>query len=135
MDSIHFDPDFYTDPTRFHPFRYCTPAQVEGTRTQRFYKAQNQEIITSLTNRPSASTKGKSTVSLDDKFLSFGFGRHACPGRFFAMHEIKLMMAYILMNYEVEFFSQRPEQFRIMWAQLPKEGTHFKVRRRAEASW
>lgn len=135
MDSIHFDPDFYTDPTQFHPFRFCTQAQVEGTRTQRFYEAQNKDTMIPLNSGTSTSAKARSTVSLDDKFLAFGFGRNACPGRFFALHEIKLMMAYILMNYEVQHFPQRPEQFKIMWVQLPKESTHLKVRRRAETIW
>ncbi|KAJ6604022.1 cytochrome P450 [Mycena sp. CBHHK59/15] len=38
----------------------------------------------------------------DIKYLSFGLGRHACPGRFFAVHELKIMLAYILENYDVK---------------------------------
>lgn len=33
--------------------------------------------------------------------LSWGWGRHACPGRFFAAHEIKLIAAEILLNYDL----------------------------------
>ncbi|KAF4595698.1 Ent-kaurene oxidase [Ophiocordyceps camponoti-floridani] len=29
----------------------------------------------------------------------FGHGRHACPGRFFVAHELKLITAYLLRNY------------------------------------
>jgi cytochrome P450 len=30
----------------------------------------------------------------------FGYGRHACPGRFFAANEIKMMLSRFLLNYE-----------------------------------
>ncbi|KAJ7708351.1 cytochrome P450 [Mycena rosella] len=35
-------------------------------------------------------------------YISFGLGRHACPGRFFAVTELKVMMAHILENYDVK---------------------------------
>ncbi|TFY80428.1 hypothetical protein EWM64_g3587 [Hericium alpestre] len=35
-------------------------------------------------------------------FLPFGGGRHACPGRFFAALELKCMMAYVLLRYDVK---------------------------------
>ncbi|KAF7352017.1 hypothetical protein MVEN_01163900 [Mycena venus] len=38
----------------------------------------------------------------DVKYLSFGLGRHACPGRFFAVNELKLMLAHILENYDLK---------------------------------
>ncbi|KAF1996337.1 cytochrome P450 [Amniculicola lignicola CBS 123094] len=123
MDAIHFDPAFYTDPSNFHPFRFCTPAQVAGTRTASHYANSHLD--------PTVPSP-KSTVTLDDKFLAFGFGRNACPGRFFALHEMKLMLAYILMNFEIEYMERRPEQFKIMWVQLPKETTGLRVRRRED---
>ncbi|KAF9528913.1 hypothetical protein CPB83DRAFT_853417 [Crepidotus variabilis] len=39
------------------------------------------------------------TTGLDS--LAFGHGRHVCPGRYFAASELKLMMAHIVMNYDV----------------------------------
>lgn len=32
--------------------------------------------------------------------LAFGHGKHFCPGRFFAGNEVKVIMVYLLMNYE-----------------------------------
>ncbi|GBC03693.1 hypothetical protein RclHR1_05270002 [Rhizophagus clarus] len=34
-------------------------------------------------------------------FLAFGMGKNACPGRYFAINEVKLSMHYILLNYNV----------------------------------
>lgn len=34
--------------------------------------------------------------------MHFGYGRHACPGRFFAANEIKLMLVRLLMDYDIK---------------------------------
>ncbi|KAK4503568.1 hypothetical protein PRZ48_004483 [Zasmidium cellare] len=39
-------------------------------------------------------------VSLTDGSSAFGNGRHACPGRFFAANEIKLLVAKFLMEFD-----------------------------------
>ncbi|KAJ7717646.1 cytochrome P450 [Mycena maculata] len=39
-------------------------------------------------------------ASLTHDFLTFGLGRHACPGRFFAVNEQKLIMAHVLVTYD-----------------------------------
>ncbi|GAP88426.2 putative cytochrome P450 [Rosellinia necatrix] len=35
--------------------------------------------------------------------MQFGFGRDACPGRFFASNQIKIALAYILSHYDLRF--------------------------------
>lgn len=40
-------------------------------------------------------------VSVSESSLTFGYGRHACPGRFFAANEIKMILANLLLHYEV----------------------------------
>ncbi|KAJ7269688.1 cytochrome P450 [Mycena rebaudengoi] len=42
-------------------------------------------------------------VTPSPEFLAFGLGRHACPGRFFAANEMKLMLAHVIMTYDVKF--------------------------------
>ena len=39
-------------------------------------------------------------VSVTSENLTFGFGRHACPGRFFAANEIKMVLANALLRYD-----------------------------------
>lgn len=34
--------------------------------------------------------------------LSFGHGNHACPGRFFAANEIKVILAHLLQNFDIK---------------------------------
>ncbi|KAH7313937.1 cytochrome P450 [Stachybotrys elegans] len=40
-------------------------------------------------------------ISVTKENMGFGFGKHACPGRFFAANEIKLVCAHILLGYDL----------------------------------
>ncbi|KAI1132848.1 cytochrome P450 [Nemania abortiva] len=35
--------------------------------------------------------------------MQFGFGNDACPGRFFASNQIKIILAHVLLNYDLKF--------------------------------
>ena len=39
-------------------------------------------------------------VSTSPEHLAFGHGEHACPGRFFAANEIKIILCHILLQYD-----------------------------------
>lgn len=41
-------------------------------------------------------------VTTSSDHLAFGHGQHACPGRFFAANEVKIVLAIILTKYEFE---------------------------------
>jgi cytochrome P450 len=43
--------------------------------------------------------------------LNFGHGNHACPGRFFASNEIKIVLIELLRNWDFRFLERkgRPE--------------------------
>lgn len=41
-------------------------------------------------------------VSANKQNMNWGYGRHACPGRFFAAVEVKIFVATVVMNYDVE---------------------------------
>ncbi|PAV15333.1 cytochrome P450 [Pyrrhoderma noxium] len=77
--AAHRNDVTYDRPDEFRPFRFAdlrNSSQGESTR--------NQMVATS------------------SEFLAFGHGRHACPGRFFAANELKAMLAYIILNYDVK---------------------------------
>ncbi|PVI00866.1 cytochrome P450 [Periconia macrospinosa] len=42
-------------------------------------------------------------VTGSPEHLSFGYGKHTCPGRFFASHEIKIAMVHLLIKYDWKF--------------------------------
>lgn len=49
---------------------------------------------------PSASANAQQFVSVSNSSLTWGYGRHACPGRFLANNELKMILAHALMNYD-----------------------------------
>jgi hypothetical protein len=55
------------------------------------------------------------------------------PGRFFLTSELKLLLAYVVMNYDVEPLAKRPANYWIGGLILPLQGTKIRVRRRADA--
>lgn len=70
------DPKIYPNPEEFQPWRFLK-----------------------LRTAPGAENKYQAVTTSPD-FIFFGHGQHACPGRFFAGNEIKLLFAYMLLNYD-----------------------------------
>lgn len=58
---------------------------------------------------PSASGT-KLPTNPSREFVTFGLGRHLCPGRFFAVHEIKLSLITFLRNFDISPLSGKPAQ-------------------------
>ncbi|CAL1702631.1 unnamed protein product [Somion occarium] len=73
--ATHTDISNYEDPMVFNPYRFL----------------ENEDKGT-----------GKYFVSTSPDYLPFGLGKQACPGRFFASNELKAMLAYTAMNYDVK---------------------------------
>ncbi|KAF6789066.1 cytochrome P450 [Colletotrichum sojae] len=108
--AITMDKTFYPNPEIFDPFRFSELRKVHPEMDGRAqYVASN----------PAS--------------LSFGYGRHACPGRFFAAQEIKAIMAYILREYDMQFSSgqSRPESLRAETQFLPDPIATVEFRRRS----
>jgi len=78
--DAHFDGDTYPDPTTFDGFR--------------FSKLKSQAV---------GNERHFDVTTTSAEFLNFGSGVHACPGRFFAANEIKLMLAHVVLNYDIKF--------------------------------
>ena len=90
LDSIHLNEKNYPDPLTFDPWR--------------FFKLREQD------------TTGKrfDMIATGLDLLAFGYGRHACPGRHFAACELKLMLAHLVMTYDMKLENEggRPKD---MW--------------------
>lgn len=51
--------------------------------------------------RQEAEGKNKAQlVTTGPDHLAFGHGKHACPGRFFAANEVKIVLIYLLLKYD-----------------------------------
>ncbi|KAI0320026.1 cytochrome P450 [Amylostereum chailletii] len=77
--ATHRDEDNYENADVFKPFRFSDMRQGEGQATK-------HQMITA-----------------SPEFIAFGYGRHTCPGRFFAVNEMKCMLAHVVLNYDVRF--------------------------------
>ncbi|KUI70346.1 Ent-kaurene oxidase [Cytospora mali] len=75
-----------------------------------------------------------SFVSTSPDYLPFSHGRHACPGRFLIDFELKMIIAYVLMNYDIKFpdvyGGKRPENRWVTEAYFPPAGVKIMVKRR-----
>ncbi|KAG6114714.1 hypothetical protein E4U13_003230 [Claviceps humidiphila] len=72
----HWDAESYEQPDKFDGYRFYNLRQVPG-----------KENVAQL-------------VSVTPDHMGFGYGLHACPGRFFASEEIKLVLCHILLKYD-----------------------------------
>ena len=70
-------------------------------------------------------------ISTGADHLGFGHGRHACPGRFFAANEIKIMLIYLLMNYGWELPEGAQPRARVFGTSVTSDPTlMIKMRKR-----
>ncbi|PCG95658.1 Cytochrome P450 [Penicillium occitanis (nom. inval.)] len=118
--GIHRDPEFYDSPLEFRPFRFSEPRES----FLRLQKEAQTDMQTAL------DLKTTSLVTTSDTYLAFGHGRHACPGRFFAAQEMKLMFAYVLQNYDIEKLKEKPPSTMLMGTNVPNEKAKIRVKRR-----
>ncbi|KAI1850940.1 hypothetical protein JX265_007265 [Neoarthrinium moseri] len=107
---VFHDGDIYPDPYEFRPFRFAEKrSTTEGSYVDKARQAW-----------PTTSTE----------YTAFGHGRHACPGRFFASSELKLMLAYILLHYDFEMQEKRPENVWFGLQRVPPLKASLRFRRR-----
>ncbi|KAG9310149.1 cytochrome P450 [Chiua virens] len=81
---LHLDDEYYDDALVFNPFRFSRLRDEQGGDAKHQY------------------------VSTSPIYLSFGHGKHACPGRFFAANELKSMLAHVVVTYDVKLEDNKP---------------------------
>lgn len=74
--ATHCDSAYYSDPLTFNPWRFVGAEDDAQDSKHRF-------------------------ATTSPEYLLFGYGRHACAGRFFAEIQLEMMMAYVVMTYDV----------------------------------
>jgi hypothetical protein len=141
----------------YRPFRYCEMAAEAGE----MHGGDDEEKAVA------ATSKGQiSAVQISERYLPFGLGRHAwwvmkipvvwhvddhvvymywqicanSPGRFFAVSTLKLMLAYLVLNFDMKPFPEdrQPEWLEFGGVSLLKEDTYVTMKKRTEvdgATW
>ncbi|KAG9251502.1 cytochrome P450 [Emericellopsis atlantica] len=111
--SVLQDSAVYTDPKTYKPFRFY---EARVSETEGYVKRARNAF-------PTASPD----------FLGWGLGRNACPGRFFASNEIKMMLAYLLLHYDIEHQESRPRNVWFGMNRIPPMKATLRMRKRATA--
>jgi len=122
--SIHHDNSVYENASTYDAFRFSR-VRARAAKSSETHGALNKEDLAKV-----LEAKNLSTVTTSDTFLSFGHGRHACPGRFFAATEMKLLLAYIILNYDVKPFDTRPANIFLAGSILPPMKATISIKRR-----
>lgn len=65
---------------------YPSPEKFDGYRFLRMREAGDDTAVLSATNQ---------------KHVAFGLGRSICPGRFMAANEVKVLIARLLLDYDI----------------------------------
>jgi len=81
LNAIDTNEEIYPNPYEFDGFRFSKLCDKDGN---------------AVVNRHQA-------IATSSDHLTFGVGRHACPGRFFAVNEIKALIAHIIVTYDFKF--------------------------------
>ncbi|KAK2739055.1 hypothetical protein FQN55_009588 [Onygenales sp. PD_40] len=110
VSSTHmWDAKKYPDPATFDPYRFLKLRETPGHETS----AQ--------------------LASPSPEHLGFGFGKHACPGRFFAVNEVKIALCHILLKYDFRLAEgYQPRVMRNGLSLISDPFSRISVRRRVE---
>ncbi|KAK7911789.1 ent-kaurene oxidase [Apiospora marii] len=133
VEPIHYDESFYPNAHEFYPFRFVSPEVARGVLNQQ--KTAAKADGSSATGIGACHTEEKTSVTIDDSFVTFGIGKHACPGRFFALNEIKILVAHMVLHYDIEHLKGgRAKMTPILWLNAPLFNRfNVRIRRRTPA--
>lgn len=115
--AIALDPKFLdpkSQPPTFSGFRFVpnlpyfssfttTSSRLRQQERQQQQSDLEQDQSTTTTNHKQPLPAPAQFVTTNARNLSWGYGKHACSGRFFAAHEIKIIIAHFLLTFDFRF--------------------------------
>jgi cytochrome P450 len=119
--GIMHDSNIFPAASTFDAFRFARQRDQDDSSSS---ESEGEKTRTLL------GSKQLGCASTSESFLTFGHGRHACPGRFLVAHELKLLLAYASMYYEIEPLETRPPNTWFGQHILPPMKGTIRVRRR-----
>ncbi|KAI1789139.1 cytochrome P450 [Ganoderma leucocontextum] len=112
---MHFDDAHFPNADVFDPFRFARMREAardgQGSARHQF-------------------------ASTSSEYIPFGHGHLACPGRYFAANQLKAVLSYIILNYDLKLAEnlQRPQNMYVSLAVLPPMGGNILLRKRVVAA-
>lgn len=104
---LHWDESTYQDPETWDAWRFYNMRQEPG-------KEHSSQL-----------------VSTSPEHMGFGIGTHACPGRFFGVHEVKVALCHFVMKYDWKLAEGSVPQMRtFMWSLVADPKAKISLRRR-----
>lgn len=101
------DEKTYSDPDKFDIYRFFNMRQIAGM----------ENVAQFSTTSP--------------MHMGFSHGQHSCPGRFFANNEIKVLMCYLLLYYDIRLVEKATANSMVAGlAWVPNPFAQIQVRRR-----
>ncbi|KAF4547129.1 Cytochrome P450-like protein 25 [Elsinoe fawcettii] len=120
VHNIMHDPELHPEPELYDAFRH--------SREREEWEAKSAEEKTDT--EEALRVKRQGMVTTGDTHFPWGHGRHACPGRFFVAHELKMFFSYLLRHYDVKTLETRPETKWFGSNSIPPTDTKIEVRRK-----
>ncbi|KAI1424417.1 cytochrome P450 [Xylaria sp. FL1777] len=149
LAGMSFDERYFPDPEVFDGLRFWKLRQQQQSRSPS--PTSFMSNLSSTTSSPSKATAATTTTtssstspinpsryqftSIGDTNQNFGLGKHACPGRFFAAQEIKLILSHLLLHYDIKLRDgeTRPKPVVFMMTKSPSQTAEVLFRRRKVA--
>ena len=78
MAELNHDPDIWPDHETFDGYRFLRMRQQGDPNSWQF-------------------------AFVGEDSINFGAGTHACPGRYYVSQEVKIMLAHLLLNFEIKW--------------------------------
>jgi cytochrome P450 len=124
--ALHFSPETTTFSPAYNPASAKPPSEFDG------FRFSNLRAMPGKENR-------HQFVTTSAESISFGHGNHACPGRFFASNEIKVVLIELLRNWNFRLKGdvlglggedKRPENVEYKMTVAPNQTAEIEFRRR-----
>ncbi|KAI1279365.1 cytochrome P450 [Xylaria sp. FL0933] len=131
----HLDEKYYVNSNVFEPFRFVNKLLPrENTKATSYGDELDaaKPSTTYLTFGYGRSSWYVSSTIVELVLVDLPHGKHS-PGRWFAVLMLKMMMAYIILNYDIESTGPIPPTRAIGDAALPPRSSTIRIRRRKQA--
>ncbi|KAK4656889.1 hypothetical protein QC762_0040220 [Podospora pseudocomata] len=96
--AINKIPEYYPNPEQFSGFRFAPPEVLESLSKMDQEGLAKQDTPSKL-------------VDTDHKWLMFGTGKQACPGRFYAAAAAKVIMSQMISKYDMRMVDKTAKRW------------------------